>query len=934
MSASGTNYPLRPVPPGRYVDFEKVGEGAMGRVYLALDTELNRSVAFKIVRPEGPGMPVHGVPPTPLEASAPPHAGSFRELSARFLREARVTGAMEHPGIVPVYEIGRTDGGVPYYTMRFVRGQRTLATALEELGNAAFEERLVALEAFLKLCDAVSYAHDRGVIHRDIKPANVALGEFGEVVLLDWGLAKQVHGESVEPDARPTTTSGPQEFQTDVHKIGTPGYMPPEAFEEGSEHLDERGDVYSLGVILFHVLTGRIPFPPLPFPDYYEALRSEEAPRAKSLDPTVPDALDGLCARSLGRDRDTRLPSVRALSDGIRKWQTQSARAREMDRLLREAHGALAAAQDSKGPSRIRQTQRALSLLEAARAHKPDSARVEALRAKARELRNQGIQETQRRGRQRLVLIGGGCLLACSLVTAILVAGAIDRRREEAERANRSTVAALAVAQTQREEAARQARAAEEATRQALRDADRARGATEFVHALVEGMRAEDVERVLTQDAGFVFGLLEQARGDHLLSRLAVGAAMRSSDPPPALLEAAESARQRSNAAGRAWQEARTRRLPILTLRPASRRLGQARQAYTRSLETLLRAGAGDLPARTDTTPTVEQIQASLVSGDAFLSYGRLKDLLVAVVIRPEGGQAIPLGKMSVVEAAVSEMRRAFDGETPTDASVAALRQAIIEPLRAALPPPGGRVYVAPHGAMFLVPFGLLLPENEVHTVPSARACLFLRGLAPRESAGVLGMAGPLESGAAKLPQDAQAEALAVGTTPLLGPDATRRRLAEALTRPLAWRGIHLGLPGRLASEEREGAHLVASPEGTDDGYLSALEIALMDVRADLAVLAAASPPRSSDPSGDGALELPQALLFAGVRSVLFSVGSRVGDEDATGALMVKFHELWEGPARMSTAAALAGAQAHVRAQPNWQHPRYWAAWVLWDAPR
>ena len=160
----------------------------MGAIYLALDTDLHRQVAMKIVR-AGAGS---GITSTPFDVPPPPPGdegpGSFGELRARFLREAMVTGMMEHPGVIPVYELGQTAAGVPYYTMRFVKGRRTLRTAMTEA--TARDDRLALLEPFLKVCDTLAYAHARGILHRDLKPENIALGEFGEVIVLDWGLAK------------------------------------------------------------------------------------------------------------------------------------------------------------------------------------------------------------------------------------------------------------------------------------------------------------------------------------------------------------------------------------------------------------------------------------------------------------------------------------------------------------------------------------------------------------------------------------------------------------------------------------------------------------------------------------------------------------------------------------------------------------------------
>ncbi|MHC4491522.1 MAG: serine/threonine-protein kinase, partial [Planctomycetota bacterium] len=191
---AGARAPLRTLTRERYRDFALVGKGGMGFVYLALDTELNRRVAFKMVRPDPSASEDTPAPETPLSLTPPSalddeeETRSFEELKIRFLQEAWVTGAMEHPGVVPVYELGETAAGIPYYTMRYVKGERTLANAMADAKD--LDARLALLEPFLKVCDAIAYAHSRDVVHRDLKPDNIALGNFGEAIVLDWGLSK------------------------------------------------------------------------------------------------------------------------------------------------------------------------------------------------------------------------------------------------------------------------------------------------------------------------------------------------------------------------------------------------------------------------------------------------------------------------------------------------------------------------------------------------------------------------------------------------------------------------------------------------------------------------------------------------------------------------------------------------------------------------
>src|SRR5437016_3314003 len=251
---------LRDVPPDRYAEFRVLGQGGMGIVYWALDTDLNRQVAFKVVRPDA-GQSGGLTPTAPLDLAPPsadtPASSAFATLKARFLQEAWVTAGLEHPGIVPVYEVGQTPEGVPYYTMRFVKGSRTLAAAIEEAKGRGIEDRIQLLDPFLKVCDAIRYAHAHGVIHRDLKPDNVALGEFGEVVVLDWGLAKM----SGKADAVAETWQhrlqeyrDASDLKTLASAMGTPGYMAPEAALGRVNEVNARSDVYSLGAILFQSL--------------------------------------------------------------------------------------------------------------------------------------------------------------------------------------------------------------------------------------------------------------------------------------------------------------------------------------------------------------------------------------------------------------------------------------------------------------------------------------------------------------------------------------------------------------------------------------------------------------------------------------------------------------------------------------------------------
>ncbi len=213
-----------------------IGAGAMGRVLLALDERVGRVVAIKEMQ-----------------------ESMRRSASRRFLREARVTGALEHPGIIPVHDLGKQGERSYYYTMRLVRG-RSLGDALRSAGT--LRERLALLHHVTDLCHAIAFAHSQGIIHRDIKPDNVMVGAFGETVVLDWGLARAVDDEDM--DHGPVSQAGlaasldPSRTAPNVI-MGTPSYMSPE--QAMGEKVDAASDIWALGAILYRLLTGKVPVP-------------------------------------------------------------------------------------------------------------------------------------------------------------------------------------------------------------------------------------------------------------------------------------------------------------------------------------------------------------------------------------------------------------------------------------------------------------------------------------------------------------------------------------------------------------------------------------------------------------------------------------------------------------------------------------------------
>ena len=211
----------------RYEILERIGQGGMGSVYLAEDIELRRRVALKVMR------------------APAPHA----ESESRMRREAQVIARLEHPGIVPVHDIGTLADGRMFYVMKWVRG-------VDFESYVAGRSIPDLLRVFLKVCEAVAFAHENGVVHRDLKPSNIMVGVFGEVLVLDWGVAKLVGEAPASSLALPPLPPGMDAITLDGAVVGTPGYMAPEQASGNNALIDQRSDVYALGTILRHLLAG------------------------------------------------------------------------------------------------------------------------------------------------------------------------------------------------------------------------------------------------------------------------------------------------------------------------------------------------------------------------------------------------------------------------------------------------------------------------------------------------------------------------------------------------------------------------------------------------------------------------------------------------------------------------------------------------------
>jgi PAS domain S-box-containing protein len=292
----------------RYSATHLHARGGIGRVWRARDRQLDREVALKELLPD--------------------QAGNSK-VAARFIREARLTGQLEHPGIVPVYELtSRTGTDEPFYTMRFVRG-RTLTSAIEayhdkrKSGQAEPLDLIALLTAFIAVCNTIAYAHSRGVLHRDLKGDNVMLGDFGEVIVLDWGLAKlmgQPEEEAADACAPMDETQSPGlTLQGEV--IGTPAYMAPEQAEGRLNQIDQRTDIYGLGAMLYEILTGQPPFDGATTMEVlHKAIRG--APAApRQIWPEVPVALEEVCLKALAKDPAKRYAGAEDLAQEVQRWQ-------------------------------------------------------------------------------------------------------------------------------------------------------------------------------------------------------------------------------------------------------------------------------------------------------------------------------------------------------------------------------------------------------------------------------------------------------------------------------------------------------------------------------------------------------------------------------------------------------------------------------------
>jgi serine/threonine-protein kinase len=331
----------------RYTIREFLGAGGVGDVVAALDGETRRVVALKTLQ--------QGASAEPL-------------VAYRFIEEARITAQLEHPSIIPIYDLGHASDGQPYYTMRVVK-RRSLRDVFKDPEMREKWPMVRLLAAFQQVTRGLAYAHSRGVLHRDVKPENILLGDFGEVYLADWGLAKVLerselvlHGEGSQPPPGITEAGG------------TPGYMAPEILRDEWAKVDHRTDIFALGVVLYEILTRRAPFGARSTAEIVIATCEKDPPSPREVNPECPLLLEDLCLQMLQKDCEARPSSAADVAQRIEEYlegaKERERRKQEARTLCERARGPAARFEELES-DRTRLAERAREMLKPLRPSDP-----------------------------------------------------------------------------------------------------------------------------------------------------------------------------------------------------------------------------------------------------------------------------------------------------------------------------------------------------------------------------------------------------------------------------------------------------------------------------------------------------------------------------------------------------------------------------------
>ncbi|MCK5296548.1 MAG: protein kinase [Alphaproteobacteria bacterium] len=283
-----------------------IGKGGVGNVLLGFDSRIGREVAIK-------------------ELLSPEEQGRYDERTlTRFIREAKITGRLEHPGIVPVYELGQKSDGTHFYVMKYLRG-KTFKKALKECEvdspEEAFRNRLHYLDNLIDVCEAMAFAHSKGITHRDIKPANIVLGDYGETSILDWGLAKakgDEEKESVIEETDDDDISGDLTIQGEI--LGTPAYMAPEQVDSSIGAISSQTDVYALGSILFQILTGKTAYSGGAKNIIMQLVNGEKNPEAGK-NKNLPRELVAICSKAMSKKIEDRFVDAGEMVEQLKAYR-------------------------------------------------------------------------------------------------------------------------------------------------------------------------------------------------------------------------------------------------------------------------------------------------------------------------------------------------------------------------------------------------------------------------------------------------------------------------------------------------------------------------------------------------------------------------------------------------------------------------------------